>query len=68
MPTDAGIRRVLDIAIHDPKAARAIVDIWSRQIAPWDAMALVPPMLEAAGPSPDAVLAKYEGEPLRKAG
>ena len=67
-PTDAGMRRVLDVAIHDAGAARAIVDIWSRQIAPWDAMALVPAMLEAAGPSPDAVLAKYGAEPLRKAG
>lgn len=66
-PTDAGMRRTLDIAIHDAVAARAIVDIWSRKSAPWDAMALVPPMLEAAGPSADAVLAKYEAEPLQKA-
>ena len=68
VPTDAGMRRVLDIAIHDPVAARAIVDIWSRKMSPWDAMALVPPMLEAAGASPDDVLSKYEASTLRKAG
>ncbi|WP_375463976.1 NAD(P)/FAD-dependent oxidoreductase [uncultured Methylobacterium sp.] len=68
VPTDAGMRRVLDIAIQDPSAARAIVDIWSRTSAPWDAMARVPAMLEAAGPSPESVLAKYEGgSPLRLA-
>ena len=39
----------------------------SRKIAPWDAMALVPAMLEAAGPTPDAVLAKYEAATLRMA-
>lgn len=59
VPTDQGMRRTMDIAIHDPRAAKAIVDIWSRSIAPWDALALVPPMLQAAGPSPQAVLARY---------
>jgi len=59
VPTDQGMRRTLDIAIHNPQAAKAIVDIWSRSIAPWDALALVPPMLQAAGPSPEAVLARY---------
>ena len=60
IPTDAGMRRTLDVAIHDPSAARAIVDIWSRSIRPWEALSKVPAMLEAAGPSPEEVLAKYE--------
>ncbi|MEA3146292.1 MAG: hypothetical protein QOI53_1780 [Verrucomicrobiota bacterium] len=60
IPTDAGMRRTLDVAIHDPSAARAIVDIWSRSIRPWEALAKVPAMLEAAGPSPEEVLAKFE--------
>jgi hypothetical protein len=59
VPTDQGMRRTLDIAIHNPQAAKAIVDIWSRSIAPWEAMALVPPMLQAAGPSPQSVLERY---------
>ena len=60
-PTDAGMRRTLDVAIHTPSAARAIVDIWSRSIRPWEALSKVPAMLEAAGRSPEEVLAKYEG-------
>lgn len=60
LPTDAGMRRTLDVAIHDASAARAIVDIWSRSIRPWEALSKVPAMLEAAGPSPEQVLAKYE--------
>jgi hypothetical protein len=60
-PTDAGMRRTLDVAIHTPSAARAIVDIWSRSIRPWEALSKVPAMLEAAGRSPEEVLARYEG-------
>jgi menaquinone-9 beta-reductase len=59
-PTDEGMRRTIDVAIHNPCAARAIVDIWSRSIRPWEALSKVPAMLEAAGPSPEEVLAKYE--------
>jgi menaquinone-9 beta-reductase len=60
IPTDEGMRRTIDVAIHDPSAARAIVDIWSRSIRPWEALSRVPAMLEAAGNSPEEVLAKYE--------
>ena len=59
-PTDEGMRRTIDVAIHNPCAARAIVDIWSRSIRPWEALSKVPAMLEAAGTSPEEVLAKYE--------
>ncbi|MEA3205647.1 MAG: hypothetical protein QOG92_1326, partial [Verrucomicrobiota bacterium] len=34
--------------------------IWSRSIRPWEALAKVPAMLEAAGPSPEEVLTKFE--------
>jgi flavin-dependent dehydrogenase len=61
IPTDGSMRQTMDVLIHDPVAARAVVDIWSRSIAPWDAMRKVPPMLSAAGPSPEAVLEKYQG-------
>ena len=54
------MRRTIDVAIHNPCAARAIVDIWSRSIRPWEALSKVPAMLEAAGTSPEEVLAKYE--------
>ena len=54
------MRRTLDVAIHNPSAARAIVDIWSRSIRPWEALSKVPAMLEEEGPSPEEVLAKYE--------
>ena len=60
IPTDDGMRRTIDVAIHTPSAARAIVDIWSRSIRPWEALSKVPAMLEAAGSSPEEVLAKYE--------
>jgi hypothetical protein len=59
VPTDEGMNQAMDILIHDPVAARAVVDIWSRSIAPWDALRMVPPMLRTAGPSPEAVLEKY---------
>jgi menaquinone-9 beta-reductase len=60
VPTDDGMSRTLDVLIHDATAARAVVDIWSRSVRPWDALRLVPPMLEAAGASPESVLAKFE--------
>jgi 2-polyprenyl-6-methoxyphenol hydroxylase-like FAD-dependent oxidoreductase len=63
VPTDEGMSRAMDILIHDPVAARAVVDIWSRSIRPWDALRMVPPMLQAAGVSPDAVLDKYRERP-----
>jgi menaquinone-9 beta-reductase len=59
VPTDEGMSQAMDILIHDPVAARAVVDIWSRSIPPWDALRMVPPMLRAAGPSPEAVHEKY---------
>jgi 2-polyprenyl-6-methoxyphenol hydroxylase-like FAD-dependent oxidoreductase len=61
VPTDEGMSQAMEILIHDAVAARAVVDIWSRSIAPWDALRMVPPMLRAAGPSPEAVLEKYQG-------
>jgi menaquinone-9 beta-reductase len=61
VPTDEGMSQAMEILIHDSVAARAVVDIWSRSIAPWDALRMVPPMLRAAGPSPAAVLEKYQG-------
>jgi menaquinone-9 beta-reductase len=64
LPTDDGMRQAMDILIQDPVAARAVVDIWSRSIRPWDALRMVPPMLRAAGPSPEAVLEKYRWRPL----
>jgi menaquinone-9 beta-reductase len=64
LPTDEGMRQAMDILIQDAVAARAVVDIWSRSIRPWDALRMVPPMLRAAGPSPEAVLEKYPGRPL----
>lgn len=64
LPTDEGMRQAMDILIQDPVAARGVVDIWSRSIRPWDALRMVPPMLRAAGPSPEAVLEKYRGRPL----
>jgi flavin-dependent dehydrogenase len=63
VPTDEGMSRAMDILIHDPVAARAVVDIWSRSIRPWDALRMVPPMLQAAGASPEAVLDKYRERP-----
>jgi menaquinone-9 beta-reductase len=64
VPTDDGMSRTMDVLIHDPVAARAVVDIWSRSIRPWDALRMVPPMLEAAGASPEAVLEKYQSSPI----
>src|SRR5882757_1956299 len=61
VPTDEGMRQAMDILIQDAVAARAVVDIWSRSIRPWDALRMVPPMLRAAGPSPEAVMEKYTG-------
>jgi len=61
LPTDEGMSQTMDVLIQDPAAARAVVDIWSRSIRPWDALRMVPPMLRAAGPSPEAVLEKYTG-------
>ncbi len=63
VPTDEGMSRAMDILIHDPVAARAVVDIWSRSIHPWDALRMVPPMLQAAGASAEAVLDKYQERP-----
>jgi 2-polyprenyl-6-methoxyphenol hydroxylase-like FAD-dependent oxidoreductase len=63
VPSDDGMSRTMDVLIHDPAAARAVVDIWSRSIRPWDALQMVPPMLEAAGASPEAVLEKYQSRP-----
>ncbi len=63
VPTDEGMSRTIDVLIHDPVAARAVVDIWSRSIRPWDALRMVQPMLEIAGASPEAVLQKYEERP-----
>lgn len=63
VPTDEGMSRTMDVLIHDPVAARAVVDIWSRSIRPWDALQMVPPMLEVAGASPEAVLEKYQSRP-----
>lgn len=60
VPTDEGMTATMDVLIHDAVAARAVVDIWSRSISPWDALRIVPPMLKAAGPSADAVLAKFD--------
>jgi flavin-dependent dehydrogenase len=60
VPIDEGMSRTMDVLIHDPVAARAVVDIWSRSIRPWDALQMVPPMLEVAGASPEAVLEKYQ--------
>jgi flavin-dependent dehydrogenase len=63
VPTDEGMSRTIDVLIHDPVAARAVVDIWSRSIRPWDALRMVQPMLEVAGASSEAVLQKYEERP-----
>lgn len=63
VPSPEGIGEIVSAAAMDADLARAIVDIWSRAQAPWDVIPRVPAMLEAAGESPDEVLAPLEAVP-----
>ena len=57
VPAAAGMSEIMAAAIADAGVARGIVDIWSRAQRPWDVMARVPALLEAAGESPESVFA-----------
>ncbi|OGU20547.1 MAG: hypothetical protein A2580_00385 [Hydrogenophilales bacterium RIFOXYD1_FULL_62_11] len=63
VPTDEGMRKVIDAAIADPVLARKLLDVWCRTSSPWDDVIPRAPFLAAVmGESVDAVLAPFETE------
>jgi flavin-dependent dehydrogenase len=63
VPTDEGMRKVIDAAIADPILARKLLDVWCRTSSPWkDVIPRAPFLAGVMGESVDAVLAPYDNE------
>ncbi|MCB1755409.1 MAG: NAD(P)/FAD-dependent oxidoreductase [Gammaproteobacteria bacterium] len=61
VPSDEGMRRVIDAAIADPVLARKLVDVWCRTSSPWnDVIPRAPFLADIMGESVEAVLAPLE--------
>lgn len=65
LPTDAGMRRIMDACIGDATLARRVVDIWARRTRPWtEVIPFVPGMAQITGESVESVLSEIEASPL----
>lgn len=63
VPTDEGMRKVIDAAIVDPILARKLLDVWCRTSSPWnDVIPRAPFLATIIGESAEAVLAPIEAE------
>ena len=63
VPTDEGMRKMLDTLIEDPILTRKLFDVWCRTSNPWeDVIPRAPFLAGVMGESVDKILAPYDEE------